>query len=136
LYFGNRNWAPLLVDAVAEMTRDGRKRALAFITSAYSSYSSCRQYLGDIEQARAAVSGAPVIEPLRRFFNHPGFIDTCVDRVRVAFEELGGSIGATARPEVRIVFTAHSVPASMARTCDYEKQLRANAALIAERVGH
>lgn len=135
IYFGNRNWTPLLADAVAEMKRDGRRRALAFITSAYSSYSGCRQYLGDLEGARAAVPGAPSIEPLRRFFNHPGFIDASVDRVRAALEELSAT-GAAARPEARLVFTAHSIPCSMARTCDYEKQLRANAALIAERVGH
>ena len=136
IYFGNRNWAPFLTDAVAQMQRDGVQRALAFITSAYSSYSGCRQYLGDIEQARAAVPGAPPIEPLRRFFNHPGFVDACVDLVRTAYDELGATIGADARAAARLVFTAHSIPTSMARTSDYEKQLRANAALLAERLGH
>jgi ferrochelatase len=136
IYFGNRNWDPYLRDAVAEMTRDGVKRALAFITSAYSSYSGCRQYLGDIERARAAVPGAPEIEPLRRFFNHPGFIDALVDRVQAAFEALGRDIGIEARASARLVYTAHSIPSSMARTSDYEKQLRANAALVSERLGH
>jgi ferrochelatase len=136
IYFGNRNWDPLLKDAVTQMKAAGVKRALAFITSAYSSYSGCRQYLGDIEQARAAVEGAPVIEPLRRFFNHPGFVDACTERVRAAWTELGTSLSASQRAEARLVFTAHSIPRSMADTCDYEKQLRANAALIAERLSH
>jgi protoporphyrin/coproporphyrin ferrochelatase len=136
IYFGNRNWSPFLAEAVAEMKRDGVERALAFITSAYSSYSGCRQYLGDIERARAEVPGAPAIEPLRRFFNHPGFIAACEARVRSAFDELGAKIGPDARAGARLVFTAHSIPISMANTSDYEKQLRANAALIAERLGH
>jgi ferrochelatase len=136
IYFGNRNWTPLLADAVADMKRDGVQRALAFITSAYSSYSSCRQYLGDIDQARAAVPEAPPVDVLRRFFNHPGFVQACVERVRAAYDELGAHIGEGARAGASIVFTAHSIPSSMAETCDYEKQLRANAALIAERLGH
>ncbi len=136
IYFGNRNWAPLLKDTVEEMKAAGVQRALAFITSAYSSYSGCRQYLGDIEQARAAVDGAPRIEPLRRFFNHPGFVEACVERVRAAWDQLGAALGPRSRAQARIVFTAHSIPRSMAYTCDYEKQLRANAAWIAEHLGH
>jgi protoporphyrin/coproporphyrin ferrochelatase len=136
IYFGNRNWAPWLTDTVGEMKRDGVRRALAFITSAYSSYSGCRQYLEDIERARAAVPGAPLIEPLRRFFNHPGFVEACTDRVRAAFDALGEAIGVGPREGARIVFTAHSIPRSMAGSCDYEKQLRSNAALIADRLGH
>lgn len=136
IYFGNRNWAPLLEDAVREMKADGVRRALAFITSAYSSYSGCRQYLGDIEQARAAVEGAPVIEPLRRFFNHPAFLDACTERVQAAWVQLGASLSPSQRAEARLVFTAHSIPLSMAATCDYEAQLRANAAVIAERLAH
>ena len=136
IYFGNRNWAPLLPDTVAEMKRDGVQRALAFITSAYSSYSGCRQYREDIDRARAAVPDAPLIEPLRRFFNHPGFLEACIDRVSVAYAALGDVIGAAALASARIVFTAHSIPQSMAASCDYEKQLRSNAALIAERLGH
>lgn len=135
IYFGNRNWKPYLPEAVIEMKDAGVQRALAFITSAYSSYSGCRQYLGDLEAARAAVPGAPAIEPLRRFFNHPGFIDAYADLVGAARAELGQALGERL-PEARIVFTAHSIPCSMASTSDYETQLRANAALLAERVGH
>jgi ferrochelatase len=136
IYFGNRNWTPLLGDAIADMKRDGVRRAPAFITSAYSSYSRCRQYLDDIERARAAVPDAPPVDALRRFFNHPGFLDASVDRVRTAADELGRQIGEGARSGARIVFTAHSIPSSMARSSDYEQQLRANGALIAERLGH
>jgi protoporphyrin/coproporphyrin ferrochelatase len=135
IYFGNRNWSPFLKDAVEQMKADGRQRALAFITSAYSSYSGCRQYLEDIERARAAIEAAPSVEALRRFYNHPAFIDACVDRVQTAWQELGQELGA-ARARARIVFTAHSIPQSMAHSCDYERQLRANSALIAERLSH
>jgi ferrochelatase len=133
IYFGNRNWMPFLPDALQQMQADGRKRALGFITSAYSSYSGCRQYLEDIERARAAVPGAPEVEALRRFFNHPAFLDACTARAEVAWRELGAELGA-ARAGARIVFTAHSIPQSMARSCDYERQLRANGQLIAERL--
>jgi ferrochelatase len=135
IFFGNRNWDPLLPDAIAEMQRAGVQRALAFITSAYSSYSGCRQYREDIERARASIPGAPQIEPLRRFFNHPGFVDACVDRVAAALEQLGAQLGGPAPEGTRLVFTAHSIPRSMANTSDYEKQLRANAVLISERLG-
>jgi ferrochelatase len=135
IYFGNRNWAPLLSDAVRAMKVAGVERALAFITSAYSSYSGCRQYLGDIERACQSVDGAPIIEPLRRFFNHPGFVEACLERVRVAWDELGERIGGT-RSQARLVFTAHSIPQAMADTSDYELQLRSNAQLIAQELGH
>jgi len=76
LYWGNRNWEPYLTDVVRAMTEDGVRRAVAFVTSAYSSYSSCRQYLDDIERARSAAGpGAPRIDKIRRFFNHPGFVE-------------------------------------------------------------
>ncbi|HEU4577960.1 MAG TPA: ferrochelatase [Polyangiaceae bacterium] len=133
IYFGNRNWAPFLPDALKQMQADGRRRALAFITSAYSSYSGCRQYLEDIERARAALPGAPEVHALRRFFNHPAFLDACAARAEAAWSELGSELGAR-RSDARIVFTAHSIPLSMARSCDYERQLRANGQLIAERL--
>jgi len=136
IYFGNRNWQPLLADTVAEMKAAGVQRALAFITSAYSSYSGCRQYLEDIERARALVPDAPVIEPLRRFFNHPGFLEATVERVGAAVAELLKGIGPSEASRARIAFTAHSVPRSMADTCDYQRQLLANSAFVAERVGH
>lgn len=132
IYFGNRNWHPFLPDAVRQMRDAGVRRALAFITSAYSSYSGCRQYRENIEAARAQVEGAPSIEPLRRFFNHPGFIDASVARVGDAL----AALPADARAGAVIIYTAHSIPMSMARTSDYEAQLAANARLISERLGH
>jgi len=85
LYWGNRNWNPYLTDTVLQMKQDGVERALAFVTSAYSSYSGCRQYREDIEHAREATgSGVPVIDKIRAFYDHPGFIETMVLNVKSA----------------------------------------------------
>ena len=134
VYWGNRNWHPMLADTVAQMRNDGVRRALAFVTSAYAGYSSCRQYLEDIAAARAAVGpDAPVIEKLRQYWDHPGFVEPHVDAVRAARERLG----ATPPDTTRLVFTAHSIPVSMAATAGpeggrYEAQLRETARLVAE----
>ncbi len=110
-YWGNRNWDPYLTDAVAAMAADGRRRVIAFVTSAYSSYSSCRQYLDDIERARAqAGPAAPRIDKLRPYFNHPGFIEPLADAARAAAESLPTPVQAG----FDLVFTAHSIPAAMA----------------------
>ena len=127
VYFGNRNWHPFLADTLRKMRDDGIKRALAFVTSAYSSYSSCRQYLEDIERARAAVgSDAPGVEKLRAFYNHPGFIAANVANVRTALEE----IPEERRAETQIAFTAHSIPQSMSQNCDYAAQLQEASRLV------
>jgi ferrochelatase len=111
LYWGNRNWQPYLTDTVRQMAADGVQRAVAFVTSAYSSYSACRQYLDDIEQARAAVGpDAPVIDKARPYFNHPGFVEPFADAATAALESLPDDL----RPAARLVFTAHSVPDGMA----------------------
>ena len=123
IYWGNRNWHPLLVDTVGRMAADGIQNALAFVTSAYSSYSSCRQYLQNISDAQAEVGpGAPRIEKLRAFYNHPLFIEANVDHIRAALEQLGNA---------HLVFTAHSIPESMAVNCDYAMQLAETGRLIA-----
>lgn len=128
IYFGNRNWHPMLADALSRMRDEGVKNALAFVTSAYSSYSSCRQYLEDIERARAMVGpDAPRIEKLRPFYNHPGFIEANVANVRTALER----IPEQSRAGAHLVFTAHSIPETMARNCKYEEQLRETSRLIA-----
>jgi ferrochelatase len=131
IYFGNRNWHPMLADTLRKMRDDNVQNALAFVTSAYSSYSSCRQYLEDIERARESVGpDAPRVEKLRAFYNHPGFIEANVANVRAALEQ----IPEAGRSQTRIVFTAHSIPESMAKNCDYEAQLRETSRLIADRL--
>jgi protoporphyrin/coproporphyrin ferrochelatase len=111
LYWGNRNWQPLLTTTVARMASDGVRRAVAFVTSAYSSYSACRQYRDDIERALAeAGPDAPVIDKVRPYFNHPGFIEPFADAARAALRTLPPQ----AQDGARLVFTAHSVPEAMA----------------------
>lgn len=135
LYWGNRNWHPLLPETVARMRDDGVRRALAFVTSAYGSYSACRQYLDDIEAARAQVgAGAPVIDKIRHYHDHPGYVLPCADAVRAARRELSD----VEDDAIRLVFTAHSIPVRMAETAGptggrYEAQLRETAALVAAR---
>ena len=126
IYWGNRNWHPLLPDTVDRMAADGVENALAFVTSAYSSYSSCRQYLQNISDAQAQVGPhAPRIEKLRVFYNHPLFIEANVDHVRDVWPQLVDSASA------HLVFTAHSIPESMAKNCDYAAQLAETGRLIA-----
>jgi ferrochelatase len=126
IYWGNRNWHPLLPDTVERMAADGVENALAFVTSAYSSYSSCRQYLQNISDAQAKVGPcAPRIEKLRVFYNHPLFIEANVDHVRAVWQQLVDSASA------HLVFTAHSIPESMAANCDYAAQLTETGSLVA-----
>lgn len=120
LYWGNRNWHPLLEDTVKRMAAAGVRRALAFATSAYSSYSSCRQYLEDIERARAAAGkDAPVIHKIRPFFDHPGFIEANRSCLRETLSE----IPSERRASAHLLFSAHSIPLDMAAGCDYARQL-------------
>jgi protoporphyrin/coproporphyrin ferrochelatase len=144
VYWGNRNWTPYLTDVVRTMADDGVRRAIAFVTSAYSSYSGCRQYLDDIERARAAAGpDAPRIDKIRRFFNHPGFIEPFADNARAALATLPADL----REEAHLVFTAHSVPVAMAEASGpvkespkagggrYAAELTEAARLVAERIG-
>ncbi len=126
IYWGNRNWHPLLADTLRRMREDGIGRALAFVTSAFGSYSGCRQYIEDIEKARAAVDNAPVIDKIRPFSSHPKFLEAMTDRVRAALQEL---------PDGRLVFTAHSVPTAMAQASPYVQELRQASAAVASAVG-
>ena len=132
VYFGNRNWHPLLPDTLRQMKQDGVKRAIAFFTSAFSSYSGCRQYRENIAAAQADVGeGAPQVDKLRVFFNHPGFIEPMVESTAAALAQ----IPAGRRDKALLLFTAHSVPLSMAATCQYEAQLREASRLVAAGVG-
>lgn len=124
-YWGNRNWHPFLADTVARMRADRVRRALVFATSAFSSYSSCRQYLDNLEEARRLVGeGAPELVKLRPFFNHPAFLDALSATLAAARADAG--------PDAPVLFTAHSIPASMAERCDYQAQLLETARLVAE----
>jgi protoporphyrin/coproporphyrin ferrochelatase len=120
VYWGNRNWHPMLIDTLRTMQRNGVRRALAFVTSAYSSYSSCRQYREDIARAQNELGpDAPQIDKLRPFFNHPGFVEANEDRLREALAQVPQS----AAENIQIIYTAHSIPMSMADTSDYVCQL-------------
>jgi len=127
IYWGNRNWHPLLADTVRQMRDDGVRRAIAFPTSAFGSYSGCRQYLDNIQRARAEVGDdAPEIVKIPPFSGHPSFLEAMTDRVRAALDELPGA---------RVVFTAHSVPVSMAQASPYVEQLEAASRRVAEAAG-
>ncbi|MEZ5100272.1 MAG: ferrochelatase [Thermoleophilia bacterium] len=132
IYFGNRNWHPLLEDTLRELAADGRQRALAFFTSAFSSYSGCRQYREDVFRAQEAVGpDAPEVLKLRAFWNHPGFVQANADAVAAAI----ASFPAERRAGVQVVFTAHSIPTAMAAGCRYVDQLHETARLVADAVG-
>ena len=133
VYWGNRNWDPLLTDTLRQMAQDGVKRALAFVTSAYSSYSSCRQYLDNIARARQDIGPkAPVVDKLRAFYNHPGFTGPVAENARAALAALNGD---TPGESVELLFTAHSIPTSMAANCRYVEQLEEASRLVAGQLG-
>ncbi len=132
VYWGNRNWHPFLADALRQMRDDGVRHAAAFVTSAYSSYSGCRQYRENIAAAHAeAGEGAPKVDKLPVFYNHPGFIEACADRVR----EAQARFLPFEPNSFRLVISAHSIPCSLAETSDYEKQLRETSRLVAQATG-
>jgi ferrochelatase len=133
VYWGNRNWHPMLADTFRQMTDDGIRRALAIATSAYPSYSGCRQYLEDIAAVRAAVGDrAPEIHKLRPFSDHPLFLQANAERVTAALER----VPEDRRAAARLVFSAHSIPISMASTCAYEEQLLLTARFVSNSVQH
>ena len=134
VYLGNRNWHPYLKDTLGEMAGDGVKRALAFVTSGFSSYSSCRQYREDIEAAVEALPDGEKIEihKLRGFFNHPDFISIQAEAVRESVRELTSE--GFALSAIRIIFTAHSLPMESAKVCSYETQLRESSRLVMEEI--
>jgi len=128
VYWGNRNWHPLLPDALRQMANDGVHHALAFVTSAFSCYSGCRQYREDIQRAQETVGAPPPhVSKLRVFFNHPAFVEAVVDRTREALTRLPPEH----RHDVEVLFTAHSLPVGMASGSDYEQQLREASRLVA-----
>lgn len=134
--WGNRNWDPYLADALGQARELGATRIFVFLTSAYSSYSGCRQYRENLAEALAEVQADaapgqapwdPQVVQLRHYFNHPAFVDAMVDAAAAGLARVpAGS---------RLVFTTHSIPTADARSCDYVSQHRDVAATIAERLG-
>lgn len=135
VYWGSRNWHPLLADTLRRMGADGRRRAVCFTTSAYSGHSSCRQYRDDLARARAEVGeAAPAVDKLRPFFDHPGFVEPLAENVARALATLPPGL----RPGAHLAFCAHSIPLAQAATSDYVAQVGETSRLVAERVpgGH
>ena len=133
IYWGNRNWHPLLADTLGQMKRDGIRRALGFFTSAYSSYSGCRQYREDIAAAQQTIGdGAPQVDKIRAFYNHPGFIETVTAQAAEALAQ----VPAERRSRARLLFTAHSIPMTMATTSRYVEQLEEASRLVADALAH
>ena len=132
VYWGNRNWHPLLTDTLREMADAGVKRAIAFVTAGNSCYSGCRQYRENIAAACEPLGDrAPVVDKIRVFFNHPGFVGPMARNVQTALEHFP----AEARGDVPVLFTAHSIPLSMADTSKYVPQLAESCRLVAEQAG-
>jgi ferrochelatase len=132
VYWGNRNSKPFVVDAMRAMRDDGIERAICFVSSAFSSYSGCRQYREDLARAQAEVGrDAPAVDKLRVFFNHPGFVEPTIEKVRIALQ----AIPEGRRAGAHIAFTAHSVPVSLAETSSYVQQLMETSRLVIEATG-
>ena len=136
VYWGNRNWHPLLPETLLQMKKDGVRRALGFVTSAYSSYSGCRQYRENIAQAQREVGeGTPEVDKLRVFFNHPEFIDATAERVQEALAAVPSGVQQDAQQNVQVVYIAHSIPVSMAAGSDYVRQLEEVRRLVSQKLG-
>ncbi|MBW3632610.1 MAG: ferrochelatase [Chloroflexi bacterium] len=132
VYFGNRNWHPMLRDTITAMRADGVNHVLVFVTSAYSSYSGCRQYREDVMTALDVLGERGMrFDKIRVFYNHPGFIEPMAKRLRQAMD----SVPQDRRDAAEVVFTAHSIPVSMAKGSAYERQLREASRLVADLAG-
>ena len=129
IYWGNRNWHPLLPDVMRQMVDDGVNNCLALVLAGYSSYSSCRQYRENISAAQESTGeAAPRVDKIRVFYNHPDFIAANAERVQDAIRSLPEAAGHS----FHIAYTAHSIPNSMADQCDYARQLEETARLVSE----
>jgi ferrochelatase len=128
VYWGNRNWHPFLAETLKQMQADGIRHAAALVTSAFGSYSGCRQYREDIARALQAAGTEDLsIEKLPNFCEREEFIATMVDRVRAAMGQL---------PDAQqLIFTAHSIPLSMAESSPYVRQLKEASRRVADACG-
>ena len=130
IFIGYRNVEPLIIRTVNEMKESGVSRCLPWLSSPYSSYSSCRQYTENIENACSQIDNAPQIDQIRRHHDHPGLIEPAADCLRSAIEEIPNAL----RDETVLLFSAHSLPQSMAETCRYESEINEAASLVANKV--
>ncbi|MBC7795904.1 MAG: ferrochelatase [Pyrinomonadaceae bacterium] len=133
VYFGNRNWNPFLSEAMSEMKRDNVKNAVAFVTSAYSSYSGCRQYREDVEKAKLEADFTELeTYKLPVFYHKPLFIEANAEHLQNELDK----IPSERRKDAQVIFTAHSIPLSMSANCNYLEQLTETCRRVAETVGH
>lgn len=133
IYWGNRNWHPMLEVTLQEMATDGRKRALAFFTSMFSCYSGCRQYRENVSAAREKIGvAAPIVDKIRVAYNHPGFIESQADLLRKTLIK----IRSEHRAQTPVLFCAHSIPMTMADNSRYQIQLLEACRLVAEHAAH
>ncbi|MGQ0630380.1 MAG: ferrochelatase [Sporichthyaceae bacterium] len=136
IYWGNRNWHPMLADTFTAMAADGVRSVLAMTTSAYASYSGCRQYREDLAAARTAAGAEGIhIDKIRHYFNHPGFVEPMISSTIAALDALPGGLAESAP----LVFTTHSIPIAMAERAGpdggaYVAQHREVARLVAQGV--
>ena len=136
VYVGMRNWNPYLKDTLLEMSRTGIRRAIGFIMAPHGSYSSCEQYRNNVNEARQSIinSGEAdvAITYVASWHTHPGFIKALANQIDLAILALPNNLQQTSQ----IVFTAHSIPVSMANNCRYEDQLRESCDRVAQTLNH
>jgi ferrochelatase len=111
VYWGNRNWDPYLADALQAAYDDGHRTLLTIATSAYSSFSSCRQYREDIAIAleKTGLEGKVTVDKVRQYFDHPGFVEPFVEGVVAGVRELLPKVDGDANA-IRLLFATHSIP--------------------------
>lgn len=132
IYWGNRNWHPMLEDTLKQMVDDGIENALYFVTAAYGSYSSCRQYRENVEEALKPLGDSALsLEKIRLYFNHPGFLGANREHLKEAL----GTFSKSEVENLRVLFSAHSIPESMSERCRYVEQLQETASIIAGEAG-
>ncbi len=132
LYWGNRNWVPYVAPTLERIARDGHRRVLALATSAYASYSGCRQYREDVARglAETGLDGRLAVDKLRLYFDHPGFIEPFGEGLAAAVADLAAEgVPAT---ETRVIFTTHSIPLAMAEASGPRGRFDADGAYVAQ----
>ena len=128
-FWGNRNWHPFVTDTIVDLKSLGHTSTVCLVTSAFSSYSGCRQYHEDLDRARNEVPGAPNIERVRVYWDHPDFLGTAAELLAESRDAAGLS------SETPVLHSAHSLPLSMAANCDYQQQLNEAASIVNELAG-